>query len=215
MYTILEWVRGEWSVLKSAPFSFVGSLLVGLALASWYYHGQIVAVKEQLNTKDGQIGRYRVALGIDPASQGALIELNNRELQAKAFATVIRLRDMCSSLQKKSEAIQVQLHRGMIDEKARYERIDAMNKELSNDFMRNLRADAFNVDNELRRRLGPQAVAAIIGITPSVVADDGTRVDILTLVMRGVDAPGFSVGFVCTLADGVEQMAKLLQPNSN
>jgi hypothetical protein len=47
--------------------------------------------------------------------------------------------------------------------------------------MSGLRSDAYNVDFELRRRLGPAAVAGIIGISPSVVANDGTRINILQL----------------------------------
>ncbi len=50
-------------------------------------------------------------------------------------------------------------------------------------FIRTLRADSFNVDNELRRRLGPRAVAAIVGIPPSIVSDDGTRMDLSTLML--------------------------------
>ncbi len=174
-----------------------------------YYSGQVAALREQIGTKDGEIGRYRVALGIDPASKGALIELKNQELQAKAATTVRNLREFCFTLEKRSAEIQVQSNTGKIDKKASIERQMALDRDLSEQFVRGLRSDAFNVDNELRRRLGPQAVAAIVGVSPSIVADDGTRLDILTLVMSG-NMPGFSVEFTCTLADGIEQMAKLL-----
>lgn len=174
-----------------------------------YYSSQVGSLHEQIDSKDGEIARYRVALGIDPASKGALIELTNQELQAKSATTVSKLRVFCSTLQKRTDEIQAQLDAGKIDQKTESEEKMAVDKELSQDFITNLRSDAFNVDNELRRRLGPQAVAAIVGITPSIVADDGTRVDILTLVATSA-MPGFAVGFTCPLAEGIEQMAKLL-----
>jgi hypothetical protein len=172
-----------------------------------------IYINDQLTTKDGEIARYRVALGIDPASKGALIELNNQEMQAKAASTVVKMRDLCFLQEKKIAEIQSQINAKTLDEKGRLDRIQAVHRELSEQFVRTLRSDAFNVDNELRRRLGPQAVATIIGITPSIVSDDGTRIDILSLVLSGTSfSMGFDINFVCVLADGIERMAKLLPP---
>ena len=76
-----EYIRSELRVLKGAPVSFVGlvilSVSAGIGIGSWHYG-------ERLDTKDGEIHRYRVALGIDKASAGALVELNNQELALKA-----------------------------------------------------------------------------------------------------------------------------------
>jgi hypothetical protein len=78
---LLEYMKVEVAVLKQAPFSFafllIFGLLGGVAIASWHYN-------QELTAKDGQLSRYRVALGIDPASKGALVELNNQELALKA-----------------------------------------------------------------------------------------------------------------------------------
>lgn len=189
-------------------------LTIGFAGGMLYYSGQIGSLQQQLNTKDGEIGRYRVALGIDPASKGALIELNNAELQAKALSVSGKLQNVCSTYQKGMTENQADFTSGKFDEKGRRSRQIAIDQEMSDDFIRNLRADSLNLDNELRRRLGPQAVAAIIGITPSIVADDGTRVDIATLLLSSGGIPGFSMTFTCPLADGIEQMAKLLPADS-
>jgi hypothetical protein len=199
-----------------APFTFVGLVVLCLGLgfggAKLLYSGQIATLHEQLGTKDGEIGRYRVALGIDTASKGALIELTDQELQAKSATTVRNLRDLCLTLQNQDDQLQSALNAGKIDKKGQWERHLAIDKELSNEFVPKDQSDAFNVDNELRRRLRPEAVAAIVGITPSIIADDGIRIDMLTLATGG-NAP-FSVEFTCTLADGIEQMAKMLPSDS-
>jgi hypothetical protein len=206
---IFEYLKQEWAVLTKAPLSFIGLALVffaaGIGVGLWHY-------SERLNEKDGQIGRYRVALGIDKASEGALIELSNIELQAKALNTVGKLRDMCSLYNKRTATVQADFNAGKTDQKGKDERVTAIDTEMSNEFVRNLRADSFNVDNELRRRLGPKAVAAIVGISPSLVDNEGNRIDLLTVV-AGSES-GFSVTFTCTLADGIEQMAKLLPLDS-
>jgi hypothetical protein len=210
---IADYIKAEWSVLKTAPFTFVTLSVLwlgaGFAGGMLYYSGQVGSLHEQIGTKDGEIGRYRVALGIDPASKGALIELTNQELQAKSATTVRNLRALCSTRRNREEEVQREVDAGKVTKKEQWNRRVAIDKELGEQFVRDSRADAFNVDNELRRRLGPQAVAAIIGITPSLVADDGTRIDITTLAASG-DVPGFDVFFTCILADAIEQMAKLL-----
>jgi hypothetical protein len=208
---VLERLRAEGRVIKSAPFAFLVFLVIGGSVgylaSSWYY-------SKEITDKGGEIGRYRVALGIDKASEGSLIELNNAELEAKALSTSLKLENLCSRYQKRITEIQEQKAEGKIDDKGMLDRQKAIDSELSYEFVQNLRADSFNVDNELRRRLGPQAVAAIVGITPSVVADDGTRVDITTLVLSAGGMPRFNMDFTCPLANGIEQMAKLLPPDS-
>jgi len=199
-----EYIKAEFAVLKAAPLSFMGlvvlSVSAGIGIGAWHYG-------ERLDTQETQIKRYRVALGIDHASEGALIELNNEELRAKALTVSANLQNLCSAYSRKVEEVQKD---PKTDEKGKHERIMAIDKDLSYQFITNLRSDAFNVDNELRRRLGPTAVAAIVGITPSIVADDGTRVDLNTLLLSAGGLPGFNMTFTCPLAGGIEQMAKLL-----
>ena len=79
---------------------------------------------------------------------------------------------------------------------------------MSDEFDRKLKADSNLVDNELRRRLGPQAVASIVGVPPSVFsASDKAAVSIIGMMPSGM---GMSAGFAGTLADSIEQMARLL-----
>jgi hypothetical protein len=71
---ILEILRGEWRVIKSAPLSFIVFLAIGAVFgygaSNWYYSKQIADT-------DGQVRRYRVALGIDKGGPSALAELSN------------------------------------------------------------------------------------------------------------------------------------------
>jgi hypothetical protein len=206
-----ETLRGETSVIKSAPWSFILFLVVGASTgygaSSWYY-------SKQITERDGQIGRYRVALGLDKTGDNALVELTNTELQSKATTIAGKLDNMCSLYQKREQEIQQSLNVGEIDQAGAMDRRKTVDTEMSYDFIQNLRADTFNVDNELRRRLGPTSVAAIVGISPSIASDDGTRVDIRTLMLSSGGMPGFNMDFTCPLANSIEQMVKLLPPDA-
>src|SRR5437879_4296918 len=74
MQTVWEYIRKERAALKRAPLSFAGLAVVclaaGIGVGRWHY-------SERLETKDGQIQRYRVALRIDKAGGNALMELTN------------------------------------------------------------------------------------------------------------------------------------------
>ncbi len=216
MHPILEFIKKEWSVLKQAPFSFAALVLVTLGMTyeavSWHYSGQISSLKEQISDKDGQIHRYRVVLGIDKQSEGVLIELSNEELKATSLSTAVRLREMCFSARDKQNEVKAECDSGRIDKKACGERTLTTIEQASDEFDRRLRSDTFLIDSELRRRLGPKAVAAIVGIAPSFVTKDGTRINIFGVVPGG---SGFEAAFLCVLADGIEQMAKLLPPDSD
>jgi hypothetical protein len=121
-----------------------------------------------------------VAIGVDAATPSALIQLTNKELQAKAETVVGRLRSLS---ERYVYNIASQALPGL-DDRAKHDRKEASERELrelDEQFRGTLRSDAFNVDFELRRRLGPTAVAGIIGVAPSIVADDGTRISILQL----------------------------------
>ena len=154
--------------------------------------------------KDGLLARYRVALGIDKPSQGSLIELTNEEMRAKAMSTAAALREFTVSLRNQTDSAVA----GAKDDKDKAERSFRILKEMSDEFDRKLKADSNLVDNELRRRLGPQAVASIVGVPPSVFsASDKAAFSIIGMMPSGM---GMSAGFAGTLADSIEQMARLL-----
>jgi hypothetical protein len=211
-----DYIKAEWTVLRAAPFSFV--ILSVLAMSAGFgagmliYSGQVSALREQNNTQSGQISRYRVALGIDATSKGAMVELTNDELKAKSATVVLNLRQFCSEMNRKYAEIRAQVDAKKIDEKAASDQKDDFDKRLSDSFVTNFRADTFNVDNELRRRLGPDAVNSIVGVSHSVIADNGAQVDLLSIAISS-SSPGFTVGFTCVLADSIEQMAKVLPPD--
>jgi hypothetical protein len=204
---LIEHIQKEWGVLKGAPLSFVIlvvlCLLTGIGIGSWHY-------SERLEEKDGQLSRYRVALGIDKASPGALIELNNEELRAKALATAARLHEICISFRKRGENLQKELAAPKLSEKEKGERSSALMKQESDEFDRTTRTDAAIVEIELRRRLSREAKASILGLPPAFRGSDGSFLPLMNLL----SGSGLDVAFICVDGDGIEAMAKLLPPDS-
>jgi hypothetical protein len=205
----LDLIR-EWRVLKETPFTFLmlagACLSLGLGVGKWYY-------AREIDTLKGQNERYRVALGIDKASKGNLIELTNEELKAKVLSTVPKLRDFCAVVRKKSDAADQELKEKRIDKQTRIKRQIAIINEASYEIDRNVRSDAYLLDNELRRRLDRRAVASLVNVPPSVYFEPDTPIDILSLIPSGTGMDG---AFICQIVtDNIEKMAKLLKTSEN
>lgn len=200
--SLWEYIKAEFVVLKAAPVSFVGlvvlSISAGIGIGAWHYG-------ERLEADQAQIKRYRVALGIDAASKGALVELSNEELALRARSIVAKLRDFNSTLNTRVTEVQKlnEAHKASKEQAAKDQL--AVMQQVSQEFDSNLASDAYNIDAELRRRLSPEAVSHIVRV-PALVSDDGAHIPITALI-RG---SGFDVGFLRVLADEIEQMAKLL-----
>ena len=187
--------------MLGAPITFFGLVVVsigsGILVGQWHF-------SERLEAKDGQIHRYRVALGIDEASKGALVELNNRELALKSQAIVAKLRDLTRAWDEKAKSINEQAASGKItNDQASKDKEQAM-ADVVQAFDQNLASDAPNVESELRKRLDPEALGQIVRV-PAFVAGD-SRVTLLGL-MRGSSLSAF---YIVGLANEMEQMAKLL-----
>lgn len=198
---LFDQLRQETGLILKSPISFAVfvafGVVCGYAIATWYYTGR-------LTEHEGLIARYRVALGIDASSQGNLIELTNEEMRAKAMTTASALREFAIGVRNETNSALV----GAKDEKDKAERSFRILRDKSDEFDRKMKADTINVDTELRRRLGPKAVASIVGVTPSLFsASDGAPVNPIGIFPSGM---GMSAGFAGTLADGIEQMARLL-----
>ena len=221
MQKLFDYISKEWAVLRQAPGSFIGlavvCLIVGFGAGLMYYSEQIETVKGRLEAANGQIGRYRVALGIDKASEGALVELNSKELALKAERIVAQMRELSRNYESRLE----QLRKAQASEKSKKkddlfaEQMRVMT-EVSRDFDENLASDALNVENELHKRLTPEAlshvvrVPALIEIRPDGTrAPEGGRVTFLGL-MRGMPMGAMLISL---LANEIEQMAKLLPPD--
>jgi hypothetical protein len=215
MNSFIERIVKQLGVLMQAPAIFIGAALaVGGAVAGgmqWGY-GRIVDTKNATITslKDENL-RLRVALGIDKATPSALISLSNAELRAKAATVVARLNEISAEYRNETAAIQKLTN---LTDAQRQARQEAMEKDVDQEFTQNLRSDAFNVDFELRRRLGPQGTAGIIGL-PTLNGRDGSRMGMLQLTMTASSGsmPLFDLAYLPTLALGITQMAKLLPDN--
>lgn len=210
MEWLLNHVTSEWQQLKAAPFAFMWlfflGCFIGIVFAGTLYRSQITLKDAQLADKDAHLARYKVALGIETASQGVLIGLSNEEMRAKAINTAAKLR----AFDVASRNVYNDTMKGVSDPHDQAERRQQIEQMRSDEFDRSLKADAINVDTELRRRLGPKALASIVGLPTTfyATANKDAPVGMVTLVASA--ASGWSSAFVGTLADGIERMAQVL-----
>lgn len=188
-------------MLKKAPLTFVGlgiiCLASGILLARWYD-------SDKLNDKNDQIHRYEIALGIQPGSPNALVELTNSELRSKALLLSSKARALCDEFNRRSLEIKGQLDAKKIDEKNAITQQRALRKDFSSQFDRDLRSDALNVQNELLRRLDPKATASVVRFPVFADAATGTPISLFSLI------PGAEADFLCGFAGELEQLADLL-----
>jgi hypothetical protein len=197
---LLEKIRQEGHVIKTAPFSFLVFLVVGCcfgyAASTWFY-------AKQITDRDQDIHRYRIALGIDKGSVNALVELNNEELQGKALNIATKARDLCFSFQKRAEQISPAVKGNKKEEKENFDRNMALMKEVGQEFDHDMKADFLNANNEVMRRLDPKALASVVRGPIFSDAETGTPIGMASLTPDQFEAP-----FLCTYADQLEQMAK-------
>jgi hypothetical protein len=206
MPSILELIEKERDVFKQAPFTFGILLFLGLG-AGWVAAGQYY--HDRLDTKDGEIHRYRLALGIDKATGGALIELNNQELAAYAQNVVQKLRGFNQDVANRMTGVEKEVKDKKLPPKeAAQLRADNVNA-ASRMYDAGLASDALSVERELRKRINPADLATVVGVIPGFVTGDGTRISMLEL-MRGT---GDEVFYVDKMADEIDQMSKLLPHN--
>lgn len=186
-------------MFKKAPIVFVLLLFGGVSLgasAGYFYYRD-------------QIGRYRIALGIDKVKEGALIELTDLEMKAKAANLAARLRESCRQHNNEEK----NLNEGLNDPKIKPEdkgkaRIELWRRQ-GDEFDKKLKAESANVDDELRRRIDPKAVQTIAGIVPSFQSSStNASTSILSLPTFGEGL--YSHGNDCILAENIERMGLLL-----
>lgn len=199
-------------MLKQAPAAFIGlsvvALAAGFAGGMLYYSGQIGSLKEQMNTKDGQIGRYRVALGVDKASRGAMVDLTDDELRAMATTIVSKVRDLCSPIRRR--AVEIRSATKVDDRAAKrreYQLLRALATEGAEQYNKTIRSDRNLLNNEILRRIDKKAAAAIVRV-PIWDAETGTPTSILTFPATGDGLMDYAL--MCAAADETEQLSKLL-----
>jgi hypothetical protein len=188
-------------------YRFTGGML--------YYSGQVGSLHEQLHGKDQQINdrdqrisRYRVELGVDPASKGALVELKHSELSLKTTNLVFKLWVMANNFDDEMKGIEGRQKDGSLNHQ-QYEnaKLEIMNK-YAREFDQNLASEALLVEGELLRRLDPQVVANIPRPFAPVTADHMPINDLQ--LFRGSASQAFDLFRLKQFADELDQMAKLL-----
>jgi hypothetical protein len=173
---VLEKIKQEAQVIKSAPFSFVLFLTLGLVggytASSWYYC-------KQITDEDQQNKRYRVALGIDRGGPNALAELTNSELQAKALGLASKVRELCISFRKREENLPIASDPKTA--KDNHDRYNALMREVSQEFDHDVKSDFLNANNEVLRRLDRKAVASVVRGPIFTDAETGTPIGMTSL----------------------------------
>jgi hypothetical protein len=96
-----------------------------------------------------------------------------------------------------------------IDQNGASQGQEALRKDISAQFHNEVRSDAFNVQNELLRRLNPKAAAAVVRYPIFSDAATGTPVSLYNLLPSQF---GFDAMLLCDFAGELEQLAKLLPP---
>jgi hypothetical protein len=84
-------------------------------------------------------------------------------------------------------------------------------KEVSQDFDRNFASDTYNVEHEVRNRLTPEAMSHVLRVPAFIPNGDPNSRITFSDMMRGSGMDALMIG---RLADEIEQMAKLLPPDS-
>lgn len=100
---LISHLQKEWSILSSAPFTFVITLILGGLVAflamNWAYEARfkllqdrLLAKQDSLLAKDDQLAEYRERLHLTPASRGGFSRLTHAELKQKALGLVQQIR---------------------------------------------------------------------------------------------------------------------------
>lgn len=127
----------------------------------------------------------------------------------KAQSIVAELRKYSFALDEKEKVRRSLLDAKKIDKKQAFDQAMADLQVVSNAFDSNLASDTYNVENELRKRMDPAAIAHIPRV-PALVFPGGTRVTFPALMRNS----GLDADFIRPLTDEIEQMADLLPPDS-
>ena len=232
----LATLKQELQVVKGAPISLVIFMVFsfgsGYAACRWYYskqlsdrdglivaknadlafaQNQLIAKDNQLAAKENQLSRYRVELSLENPSRGVLVDLTNQELAVKSQAVVKKLREFADALETKFSFIQQRIDEHKINKNQALRERKAAADEVSQEMDRNLASDADNLRTELRRRLDPKAIANVLRV-PALRGADGSSNIPFTALFRGT---GFDMAYTRTLSNEIEEMTKLLPPDSH
>lgn len=93
---LISHLQKEWSILSSAPFTFVITLILGGLVAffalNWAYEARFKLLQDRLLAKDDQLGEYRERLHLTPALGSGFSRLTHKELKQKALELVQQIR---------------------------------------------------------------------------------------------------------------------------
>jgi len=192
---LLDRAREELRVIREAPLTVVIFFALGLVAAWTVLSYRLDRAKEEVET-------YRAVLGISDASKGELIRLSNDDLKAKTFRLVRELRDIHQNVQKRSERATNRFLRGEITKEQNGAQQDAFQHQANTEFTNSIRTEVLAVNNELRRRLSPEAKATIVMAAPEL------NIAIWSL------GPAQSIFFIETIANELEAMAQILPPSN-
>jgi hypothetical protein len=195
---IIEFFSEYWAVIRPMFGRFLVTILLavglGVGIATWHDSGVKDTLNERIIARDEQIERYKVVLDLLPASKGNLMTLSSAELRAKALALATKLHDFCVT--KRDELNRL------------YPSRDYMLGVIAagDEFDKTLKPDTLLVDNEMRRRILPQALAGI-RVDTSLITPEGIPIEPSTLLPDG-SYTGFMSS--CYYSGTIAQIARVL-----
>ncbi len=108
MNDLLSYLQKEWSVLASAPFTFLSFFLLSSAVAfaviKFRYDGLIETLRERMQAKEEQLSTYRERLHLVKEHTSFSI-LGNTELKDKALELVGNIRQFMLKRRKISDGV--------------------------------------------------------------------------------------------------------------
>jgi hypothetical protein len=150
-----------------------------------------------------------MVLDIDPATPESVRQLTIPELQMKAASFVPQLNTLCAAGQKDLNEIQRLADVQMIDDNQKIERTSVARHTLSERFRSTVGTEIFVVDNEMRRRIDPQTLSGLQGVSRSVFAPDGTPLNPLSQLPPTED---FELSLSCEMVDSLDRLERAQPP---
>jgi hypothetical protein len=189
----MDWyaeITKQVDVIKASPLILLLVAAIGWAVHALYVGERVDGLKQQNEN-------YRRALGISAPYSGIYADLSNDDLKSKTVHAVSKLRHLHLGFQKRSSQAEADWRNKKMTDENYNNFTTSMDRQATEEFIKDLRSEAIALDSELRHRLSPQALSTIVGAGP--ILDPNITIQALV--------PGkFGVFFIETLANELEEM---------
>ena len=177
MIQILQFIKREWSTIKSAPFTFIIAAALAFCAAyfvsSWRYEGVLGNLRAQLETqeqrtqfKDELISEYRERLHLAPSDVTAYSKMSNVELKQKTLVLVAKIRDFVDKDSRRSGELRNKIYTARMSTGATptpptEEDMNALledSRRTISEYSKQFSSESLMLRNELATRLPPNSI---------------------------------------------------------